>query len=171
MKGMYERLLKARHFCFSLDKNAPIHLLFSQLFEVNAAPSSDQELISSCLLTRIVTGLLLQCPVQTDALPDWVQEICAYIEKNYHQAIRLDDLAEQFHMSKFHLCHSFRRFTGKTVMQYLLSVRMHHAEELLTYTKLSQTEIALLIGFENASSFSKAFRQYAGVTPGAYRRE
>ncbi len=50
------------------------------------------------------------------------------------------------------------------------STHFTRRKDYRSYTEFTQTEIALLVGFENASSFSKAFRQFTGIAPGAYRK-
>lgn len=64
----------------------------------------------------------------------------------------------------------FRAATGMTWHEYLLASRMLRAMALLTECRRSVLEVALEVGFEDASAFSRAFARFAGETPSAYRR-
>lgn len=171
MIDLYHRVVENKCFFFPEGQNRAIHMLMDKLVAANAQESEDQELISNCLLVQIVTELLLKCPSIRQETPEWIKNICAYLEQHHHETIALDIVAKEFNLSKYYMCHAFKRYMGETVQQYITNKRMHSAEELLRYTKLSVAEIALLVGFENASSFGKVFHKKAGITPGAYRKQ
>jgi AraC family transcriptional regulator len=55
--------------------------------------------------------------------------------------------------------------------RYHMARRMDRAKSLLQKPALSVTQIGVQIGFRETSSFTRAFRKFAGVTPTAYRRD
>ena len=171
MAGIYPRFLHSKCFVFPKEKNKKARELISDLIAINLKESADNEILSNCLLVQIITELLLQCPTQEKNIPEWIREIQEYLKKNCHNNNSLDLLEAQFNRSKYYICHEFKRYTGKTIQQYLTIQRMNRAEELLQYTPLSHAEIAMFVGFENASSFSKAFSKQYGMTPGMYRKQ
>lgn len=171
MLDMYYRIFETKNFFFTASRNHTVHKLLNNLFEINIQENQNQELISNCILTQIVTELLLQCPSIQQEIPEWIQNICNYLDCHHHEAISLDIVAKEFNLSKYYMCHAFKRYTGETIQQYITTQRMHSAEELLRNTKLSIAEIALLIGFMNASSFGKVFHKQMGITPGMYRKQ
>ncbi|WP_236705926.1 helix-turn-helix transcriptional regulator [Frankia sp. ACN1ag] len=66
-----------------------------------------------------------------------------------------------------------RRFaasTGLTWRQYLLHSRMARAAALLSEPGPTVLDVAIAVGFDSASAFTRAFRQHTGDTPTAYRR-
>jgi AraC-like DNA-binding protein len=63
----------------------------------------------------------------------------------------------------------FKKEFGKTLYQYMTSVRMEHAKHFLETTENSISDIATLVGYPNANSFSRAFRRRAHMTPNKYR--
>jgi AraC-like DNA-binding protein len=63
-----------------------------------------------------------------------------------------------------------RELVGSGVMEYVTARRMHVAAGLLTGSKQTLADIANTVGYESEISFSKAFRRWAGVPPGQYRR-
>ena len=65
----------------------------------------------------------------------------------------------------------FKRQFGETPLRWLIRARLDRAQELLTATDLSVTQIALEVGYENTSHFIKAFRERFGQTPKKARME
>jgi AraC-like DNA-binding protein len=63
----------------------------------------------------------------------------------------------------------FKKETGKTLYQYMTSVRMEHAKHLLETSNLSITTIAYQTGYPNSNSFTRAFKRHVKETPNDYR--
>lgn len=64
----------------------------------------------------------------------------------------------------------FKKYTGKTVVEYLRCVKMGKACELLSGTNTSLVEISNLLGYASLSHFNSVFKKHAGLTPAAYRK-
>ena len=84
--------------------------------------------------------------------------------------ISLELLAQSHAISKQALIRKFRRFTGKTPMEYLSALRLERSKELLKNTTLSIGEIASQCGFENVYYFSNHFKHHTGISPTNYRK-
>ena len=72
-------------------------------------------------------------------------------------------------MSKYHFLRVFRRLTGMTPYQYLLSARMRRAALALASSRRPVLAIALDSGFGDLSTFNHRFRAAFGLTPTQYR--
>jgi len=92
-----------------------------------------------------------------------------YIQSNYNKAITLKDLSEYLFLSMSYLSRYFKKNYGMNFLEYLSSVRMHHAMEDLLFTDLNITRIAVENGFANSSVFSKKFKELYQVSPSQYR--
>jgi AraC-like DNA-binding protein len=78
-------------------------------------------------------------------------------------------LARMAKLSPFHFLRSFRAATGVTPHQWLLRARLRAAAEKLAATKTPVTEIALDVGFEDLSNFTRTFRAEFSASPRRYR--
>ena len=87
-----------------------------------------------------------------------------YLDENFLNNPKLDDLARLACMSKFNLIRLFKASFGLSPHQYLLKKRLAHAEILLDKAESIQ-ELAWFLGFADGASFSKAFKQSFGYPP------
>ena len=81
------------------------------------------------------------------------------------------DLARKVDMSRTAFAARFRELVGEPPMSYLSRVRLGHAAGYLSATDKTVQQIAHMVGYENESSLSKAFRRAFGRAPGEYRRQ
>jgi len=96
-----------------------------------------------------------------------VDEILAYINKNIASPIRIEDLAETFHLSESYICRLFKQATGTTVNKYISARRISIAKAYLS-EGLSVQETFEQSGFSDYSSFFKAFTKAVGISPKKY---
>jgi AraC family transcriptional regulator len=93
----------------------------------------------------------------------------AYMRENLANSVSLEELAQQAHLSRFHLLRLFKRAYGETPLKRLTRLRMTEAKRCLQQGGLSISEIAARCGYENPAHFASAFRRVEGVAPTAYR--
>jgi AraC family transcriptional activator of mtrCDE len=82
----------------------------------------------------------------------------------------LDRLAERAAMSKTTFSETFRRMMGVTPMNYVVSWRMHKARALIARSERTIQAIALEVGYDSESAFSRVFKEHFGAPPGRFRR-
>lgn len=99
-----------------------------------------------------------------------MQNILNYINHNAHRQLFIDELADQFNMSRNHFSKFFNQNSSLSFSQYLLSIRVERACKLLANTDKSITEIALDVGFESISTFNRAFQRIKTQTPTQFRQ-
>ena len=93
-----------------------------------------------------------------------IDEIIQYINYHLDEEIKIDDLANHFFISKFHLIREFKKHSGTTVHKYIIQKKLILAKELiLKGTPIIQ--VYVLCGFGDYSNFFRAFKNEYGVTP------
>lgn len=93
-----------------------------------------------------------------------------YMTTYYNANIKIDDICQQIHLSPYYFIRMFKEKTGQSPHDYLQSIRLDKAEEMLKKGNYSIEEVARLNGFVNASHFSTLFKRVKGVTPSRYRK-
>ncbi len=96
-------------------------------------------------------------------------QVFDFIELNYHQHIRLKEVAEAVNYSPNYLTDLVKNLTGKTVNHWIIERRIAEAKYLLLETEDSIEQIALKIGYQNINHFYCQFRNYCQNTPGSWR--
>lgn len=99
-----------------------------------------------------------------------LRRVVAYMQDNVGEGVTIAILADVAGLSPFHFAREFKRATGLAPHQYLLELRVKHAQPLLADPDLFYTDIAHRLGFASQSHFSRLFHQYMGLSPNAYRR-
>ncbi len=97
------------------------------------------------------------------------QRIISYIESNYMQDIRLDDLSDSTNLSPSYLSRMFKKISGTNFKSYLEDVRLRHAEKDMRTTDQTITAIAYNNGFPNVSALSNAIRKKYNMSPNEFR--
>jgi len=98
-----------------------------------------------------------------------ITAVCNYIEHNYAKSINLPDVASLVNMSESAFSHFFKKRTRTSFKDYLTTVRISHACQLLTKTTHSVAEVCFACGFNNLSNFIRIFKKKKGQTPSDYR--
>ena len=99
-----------------------------------------------------------------------IQEIKDYIRENYKEEnLSINLVAERVGLSVGYLGRLFKKMEGKSVSEYIMSVRLEKAEELLKNSQISINTIATQVGFVNNSYFYSVFKKAHGVTPNQWR--
>ncbi|MBP2704012.1 helix-turn-helix transcriptional regulator [Microbispora sp. RL4-1S] len=96
--------------------------------------------------------------------------VTSYMREHLHEDIRLDDLAAQANLSKYHLLRMFASSTGFTPHRYLTRLRLDHASDLLRDTSQTILQVSIACGYRSPGQFAAAFRRRYGVAPSEFRR-
>ena len=95
--------------------------------------------------------------------------ILAYLNENCREAVTLDDISSFCHYSKSYISHLFKAKNGKNINEYVNSLRIAQAEEMLKKTDLSIKEIAYTVGFSDSNYFTNVFKKEKNISPKKYR--
>lgn len=102
---------------------------------------------------------------------DEIERAIYYFNENYNKQIVIEKYAEEHLMTSAWFIHNFKQVTEMTPMQYILSLRINNAKYLLENSKYNITQIANLVGYDNALYFSRLFSKYTGKSPSEYRKQ
>lgn len=93
-----------------------------------------------------------------------------YIESNYYEKLTSDAVAKKFMLSPSYFNHLFKYFTSRTFTEYLISVRISKALELLITTDRKILDICYDVGFNNVNHFNRIFKREMSMSPIEYRK-
>jgi AraC-like DNA-binding protein len=93
-----------------------------------------------------------------------------FIDSYFQEDIDVNNISDEAYFSKFHFIRLFKKVYGKTPHQYLISVRIDKAKNLLRQNQ-PVSQACLEVGFKSVSSFTGLFKKVVGKTPSEYRLE
>jgi transcriptional regulator GlxA family with amidase domain len=135
-------------------------------------PQVASQCAKSMLIDVSNTGQIPYLPLltETDHADSLVERAQDWLQKHMAGAISMSDLARELAVSDRTLSRRFIAAVGQSPLAYLQAVRLSAARALLEAADMSVQAVATQVGYSDASSFSRLFRQGVGLSPGAYRR-
>ena len=99
-----------------------------------------------------------------------VQDIIELFNINIYEKICVDEIIKELNYSRTHIFKQFRKFTGKSLIEYFTYLKIEKSKELLREKNNSIKEIAEKLSFDTPNYFSKTFKKYTKITPSEYVR-
>jgi AraC family transcriptional regulator len=153
------------------------YLLKALSFERQGGNGMDQMVVESlCVaivahLLRRYSGKPLDDTVSRGAgLAPWrIRRVMDYIEANLAQSITLADLAHVVGLSRMHFASQFRLATGLRPHECVMTRRVARARQIMLHSDLPLISVAMAVGFESQTHFSRVFKRFTGFTPFTWR--
>lgn len=108
---------------------------------------------------------------ETDGPLSRLKESLHYLNRHYAEPIRLETLAGMAYLSPSRYSALFRQLMGVSPQNYLISLRLRYAQELLCSTDLSVSETARSVGYDDPLYFSRLYRRHFGLSPRQTRKK
>lgn len=147
---------------------------YQRLEEYSRMEAEERGLLMDTCLIRIlsmVNRLFDRESMEISAqYPDDIRGMLDYLDEHLTEPVTLEALESAFSLSRYHICHTFKRETGTTVMQYLFMKRVALAKRLLNQGS-NVTETCFQAGFSDYTNFITKFRQVTGMTPKQYQMD
>ena len=152
---------------FSYAKEAVQHHAFDYLLK----PIKEED------LTRVLTAILKERGEIEDtgkASPSYdktIDNVVSDIREHYMEDISLTSLAAKYNISMARLSEMIKEHLSLNFSDYIASLRIQRAKELLRDESLSIQEIAEIVGYNDYFYFTKVFKKVEGISPSKYRKE
>lgn len=161
-----QSLIQCFHGTSNQLRGGAITSLLSTLVQEQYSQKYASQIYATGLFLQLMVELNRLSPVvsQAAAHTDFITNVLYYINQHYNEKISLDILAEQFHVSKYHLSHAFKNETGTSLYHYITLKRLAAARQLINEGS-SPGDVYLACGFNDYTSFYKAFKAEYGSSP------
>ncbi len=114
---------------------------------------------------------ILEMKKETDQDKSLSRKIETYIQENFQDPdLNISITSQHFGITPAYLSSIYKKQTGKSLLDYINTLRIDHARELLEQG-LSVVEVAPMAGFRDSGSFIRAFKKKTGVTPGQFKKK
>ena len=99
----------------------------------------------------------------------YVKNVISYIQLKYSEPVTIEAIAFSCGLNRSYLSRIFKDATGYSLQEYLIVYRMKIASKLLVETNMNIQTIAGKVGYNDAFTFTKAFKRHTGKSPSEYR--
>lgn len=141
--------------------------LFTYIEEVHFAKGIGYKLFCRSMVEQVIYQLLTEHFHTTNASQN-LHATTEYMENYFGNKIEITRLAEIAGMSISHYRRKFKEVYGIAPNEYMNRLRIEKAKDMLKSGMFTQGEIADLCGFENVYYFSRVFKKFTSLSPGAY---
>ena len=176
--------------CFDLAARREINLMrivdqplvkvkniVQELIEAEEEPAFGHDVLKSALLLQLLI-ILNRLFVREEAISysqdvqfdKNITEVLTYINQHLNEDLSIPVLASKCFLSKYHLMRKFKSYTGYTLHQNILQKRLYMAKSMLAKGE-TLTHISQKAGFNDYSTFVRAFKKEFGLSPREYMRE
>ncbi|GGD46872.1 helix-turn-helix transcriptional regulator [Paenibacillus nasutitermitis] len=107
---------------------------------------------------------------EMDAANKKLMKMLEWIRIHSTEDISVQDVAEQFTYNKDYLTRFFKKHMGMSMQEYIHSLKISKAKDMLYQSSLSIKEIAYALGFQDEKYFMKLFKRLEDLTPTEFRR-
>ena len=97
------------------------------------------------------------------------RRVYGYMERHFDKKLSVESLAELFNVSARHLNRIMKNHYGKSVVDVLHEIRIGRAKRLLLETDEKVIAIAMAVGYDDPSFFTRLFQRHVGCSPGKFR--
>lgn len=144
-----------------------------QMQETAATRSPKRKLLLHGLIYRLFSQLLTDednedIPGPTE---EWVRKGLEFMHAHYMEHVSIQEMTRQIGINRSHFTRAFTKAVGMPPIHYLHKLRLDKSAQLLTNSLLSITEIALMSGYPDLYSYSRAFAKRYSVSPSRFRRD
>ena len=166
-------IIKQKYF-ISLDSHTrkKIENYFNNMLELNFSKEYGDDLFFNNRFVQVmliinVAYLHSQENEEINQSHHLISKISDYIKNNIENKITLQQIADEFYLSISRICHLFKEETGLPLMKYVMKKRLLHAKELIR-NGIKISHVYSLCGFQDNTSFFRAFKKEFNLTPKMY---
>lgn len=161
---------------FHPDNFADFQLLHQSLFDFASSVDYIRDMRINSGLNELLVLLMNESwhPAEhpdTDLKKQNLSPIRDYLEAHYTEKIVLNELADQFFISKFYLTRVFKEQFGVSINTYVQNLRITKAKQMLRFTDKKLEDIGYQCGLGAPHYFSRIFKQVEGITPSEFREK
>lgn len=158
---------------YQINENDVFHNLFIKLKNAANLPAPENAMQAQFLLGELLLQISLKQNHSDTVFSNansntLINDVLMYLNANITKNIAIEELATKFFVSKYYLCHKFKKATNISIKEYVLQKRIALAKRLLE-SGVKPTAVASQCGFIEYSTFYRAFKRLTSKSPDDYK--
>lgn len=165
--------LSHNRFCCGVDEKEMQHII--KLFDILKREEQRGGLFSEMLIKNLIAEIIItvirnSSQSENTVIPSLLQDAVAHIRNNFREPLSLSNLAKHCNVTPNYLGVQFTKKMGISFSDYLNTVRLRYACNLLDSTDLTVKEIAFACGYNSVEHFGYIFKKSLGESPLNYKK-
>ena len=174
LKGLLSPAVRFRRRYGTQEGDSEITAALNEICRISKDPRTGYELLMKACIIYVIGKLYENNDFELNekmlVKSNVFTKVLEYTEKNFFDPfLGLDKVAKETHFSRSYVSKLFRENTGSSFCEYLTSLRLSKACEMLHSTDSSVLDVSLACGFQNVSYFIQVFKKRYGMTPLVFR--
>ena len=145
-----------------------IHADVIACVEYNTQGTYTGRLLLDAIFYKIILIIGSLAESRSARFPPALEKMLVHIRKNLTEPLKLSDICKECGVTAAYAARLFRQYFHMTATEYINSVKLYYACELLRNTNMNISETAFYLGYSDVSYFSKRFKKLFGRSPGEY---
>lgn len=170
LNACFARAQSAFRYVYRSGPGDRIKPLLQQLEQALTEQDFGAELMSRALFLQLMVEInrsaIRSHSISASSSDAKIVAILQYLNLHLTEALSIDELAARFYISKYHMMRRFKEETGYTIHSYIAEKRLLLARQLLQ-SGTQVTEVCDRSGYQDYSTFARAYRRRFGVSPSA----
>ncbi len=150
-------------------KNSPIVWLGLRLYHEFKNWQICSDFVAEGIMLEMLAHSVRKTMTTEKQPPKWLLRVVEKLNEEFTENLSSEELAIEANVHPVYLAMIFRQFYHETMGEYVQKLRLAHASKLLLNKAIPLVEIAYSAGFSDQSHFTRIFKRYLGLTPGAFR--
>jgi AraC family transcriptional regulator len=142
-----------------------------QLYREFCNPDAMSTLAIEALTLQLIVHIRRDQTPTAVRIPRYVRQAQELLRANFTEGVTVVALAREVGVNPVHLTKAFRRWTGRSISDYVRAHRLDFACREMLRDDRTLFDIAIAAGYYDQSHFCRAFRRHTGMTPGDFRRQ
>lgn len=117
-----------------------------------------------------IVSAVMEAAFEQEETEGVIERSIRYIQQHVEEELSRESIADYVGLNPAYLSRLFKKETGQNLIDFLISVKMNRARELLDTTEMTVSSVAQQVGYSNFSHFTKMFRKQFDVNPQEYRK-
>ena len=151
-----------------LADSGTVSEIFSRIAALDLHRNSAHKLLMDNLLREILISISRELSENTEKSKHTIR-ITDYIKANYKKKLSLSSLSSEFSLSEVYIAKLFSTELGMRPSEYINSIRVSYARDMLIHTDMPIGEIAETVGFSSLYYFSRVFKKICAISPSDFR--
>lgn len=173
LEACFRRAQSDFHYVYRSSSDGRLRILLRELEQALRDREFGAELLRQAIFLQLMVEInrttASRCHITAAAGDSKIISILQYLNLHLTEQISIDELASRFYISKFHMMRRFKEQTGYTIHNYITEKRLLRARQLLQQG-LPVTEACYQCGYQDYSTFSRAYRKCFGASPSSEQK-